>query len=157
MAKFCQTYTFSQVFGFVPEVAISLKHHRRLPGRPASRFCLGFPGGQLSQRRLLRFKPDHAAAAATEVLIVRRALLALDGVGPDIGDAQRLGAIPDRPDRPERVICQVNTHSSADAPFQRNRDQALRLHRKFHRQGLQHFLAEPVHYQRHRLFLVHAP
>mmetsp|Transcript_18145 Transcript_18145/g.28203 ORF Transcript_18145/g.28203 Transcript_18145/m.28203 type:complete len:867 (-) Transcript_18145:2198-4798(-) len=46
-------------------------------------------------------------------------------------------------------------HGSAHRPFQRNCHKLLCFHGKFHRQRLQHVLAEPVDDQGNRLFLVH--
>src|ERR1700742_1166263 len=46
--------------------------------------------------------------------------------------------------------------ASADAAFQRNRNQLLSFHREFHRQLLQHILNEAVDDQANRLFLAQA-
>ncbi len=43
-------------------------------------------------------------------------------------------------------------HDLTHRTFQRDANQLLRFHREFHRQLLQHFLAEAVDDQRHRFF-----
>src|SRR5215212_3204397 len=53
--------------------------------------------------------------------------------------------------RREMALALHATSSSADAALKTDRDQLLRLDRKFHGQLLEHILYEAVDYKRHRI------
>jgi hypothetical protein len=80
------------------------------------------------------------------------------------GTTNRAPAMPRRTPRPPRraaspvheACIAACDHGQPTEPSSEIATKLLRFHREFHRQRLQHLLAEPVDHERHGLFLVHA-